>query len=122
MRLRVFLVLTVISLATGSEDWTGLNVDDVDVAQHVAENTVNTEEIGNGDFVDPAEFIGKEFIGSESPESLANLFEEKEDEIEVAPDTGAPVTDPPKKFGIKEKAFETLVEDEEEEQLEEQVE
>ena len=53
-------------------------------------------------------------------ESLTNLFEEKEEEIEVAPDTGAPVTEPPKKFGIKEKAFETLVEDEEEEKLEEQ--
>jgi len=96
------------TLATGSEDWTGLNVDDVDVK----ENTVDTGETGNGDFVDPAEFIGSE--------SLTNLFEEKEDEIEVAPDTGAPVTEPPKKFGIKEKAFETLVEDEEEEKLEEQ--
>ena len=33
MRLRVSLVFSVISLmtlATGSEDWTGLNVDDVD--------------------------------------------------------------------------------------------
>ena len=57
MRLRVSLVFSVISLmtlATGSEDWTGLNVDDVDVK----ENTVDTGETGNGDFVDPAEFIG----------------------------------------------------------------
>ena len=52
MRLGVSLVFSAISLmtlATGSEDWTGLNVD---------ENTVDTGETGNGDFVDPAEFIG----------------------------------------------------------------
>ena len=47
------------------------------------------------------------------------MFKEKEDDIEVAPDTGEPVTEL-NEYGVKEKAFDTLVEDEEKAELKEQ--
>ena len=54
-----------------------------------------------------------------SSENLSSLFQEKDEDIDVSPDTGEPISEAPK-FGVKEKAFDTLIEDEEEEKMEEQ--
>ena len=61
----------------------------------------------------------RNIISIRAEESLATLFKEKVDDIEVAPDTGEPVTET-NEYGVKEKAFDTLVEDEEKAELEQQ--
>ena len=53
-------------------------------------------------------------------ENLATLFKEKEENIEVAPDTGEPITEEPQEYGQQQNAFQTLVKDEEKEMMEEQ--
>ena len=48
------------------------------------------------------------------------MFKEKEDDIEVVPDTGEPVVTEAPQWGIQEKAFQPLVTDEEKNKINEQ--
>ena len=50
---------------------------------------------------------------------MESLFENDEEAVEVSPDIGAPVTES-EQWGIKEKAFEPLVVDEEEKEINKQ--
>merc|ERR1719393_818702 len=76
------------------------------------------------DFIDPAEFLAAQDVqnlnenAAPSNTNLETLFKEseKDEEIDVAPDVGAPVTET-QDWGIKEKAFEDLVVDEEKKEI-----
>lgn len=54
-------------------------------------------------------------------QGLATLFKETEEELEVAPDIGAPVTEQTQ-WAQKERAFDPLVEDEEKKEIQKQAE